>query len=151
STSPCRQGGPWGVLSEDARPPDHSGARRRHVRQGEARGYREMTEFSATTVRYSSASASTGTTATPGTIVTDPLSTPVESTIGTSTPSSTSGYPRTRQISAFPPFASTTRFRSAPRRPWPAFGDVPVGHPQFQFVEALKASGITGGCGNYCP
>ena len=27
-----------------------------------------------------------------------------------------------------------------------SFGDVPTGHPFFQFVEALKASGITGGC-----
>jgi len=35
----------------------------------------------------------------------------------------------------------------------PTFGDVPVGHPFFQFVEALAKSGITGGCGNgnYCP
>ena len=33
------------------------------------------------------------------------------------------------------------------------FGDVPTGHWAFQFVEALAASGITGGCGggNYCP
>ena len=33
------------------------------------------------------------------------------------------------------------------------FGDVPPSHPFFQFVEALAASGITGGCGNgnYCP
>jgi hypothetical protein len=33
------------------------------------------------------------------------------------------------------------------------FGDVPVGHPFHRFVEALYASGITGGCGggNYCP
>jgi S-layer family protein len=33
------------------------------------------------------------------------------------------------------------------------FNDVPVSHPFFQFVEALSASGITGGCGNgnYCP
>jgi S-layer homology domain len=30
---------------------------------------------------------------------------------------------------------------------------VPTGHPQFQFIEALAASGITAGCGsgNYCP
>jgi hypothetical protein len=35
----------------------------------------------------------------------------------------------------------------------PSFGDVPTDHPFFQFVEALAASGITGGCGggNYCP
>ena len=33
------------------------------------------------------------------------------------------------------------------------FADVPVGHPQHQFVEALVAAGITAGCGggNYCP
>jgi hypothetical protein len=35
----------------------------------------------------------------------------------------------------------------------PSFNDVPASHPFFQFIEALKASGITGGCGggNYCP
>jgi S-layer homology domain len=33
------------------------------------------------------------------------------------------------------------------------FADVPTGHPLFQYIEALAASGITGGCGggNYCP
>ena len=33
------------------------------------------------------------------------------------------------------------------------FADVPVGHPQRPFIEALAASGVTGGCGggNYCP
>ncbi|HET8647009.1 MAG TPA: S-layer homology domain-containing protein [Vicinamibacteria bacterium] len=33
------------------------------------------------------------------------------------------------------------------------FTDVPVGHPQRPFVEALVAAGITGGCGGgaYCP
>jgi S-layer homology domain len=33
------------------------------------------------------------------------------------------------------------------------FGDVPTSHPFFQYVEALAASGVTGGCGggNYCP
>jgi hypothetical protein len=33
------------------------------------------------------------------------------------------------------------------------FNDVPTGHPFFQFIEALAASGITAGCGNgnYCP
>jgi hypothetical protein len=33
------------------------------------------------------------------------------------------------------------------------FNDVPVNHPQFQFIEALVESGITVGCGsgNYCP
>lgn len=35
----------------------------------------------------------------------------------------------------------------------PTFSDVPAGHPFFQFVEALSASGITGGCapGRFCP
>ena len=34
-----------------------------------------------------------------------------------------------------------------------SFGDVPTGHPFFQFVEALADSGITAGCGsgNFCP
>jgi len=41
-------------------------------------------------------------------------------------------------------------------RPSPAtatFGDVPTDHLFFEFIEALAASGITGGCGNgdYCP
>ncbi len=35
----------------------------------------------------------------------------------------------------------------------PTFNDVPTGHPQYQFIEALVAAGITAGCGagNYCP
>ncbi|HTY42664.1 MAG TPA: S-layer homology domain-containing protein [Thermoanaerobaculia bacterium] len=35
----------------------------------------------------------------------------------------------------------------------PTFGDVPANNQFFQYVEALAASGITGGCGggNYCP
>jgi hypothetical protein len=34
-----------------------------------------------------------------------------------------------------------------------SFGDVPPAHPFFQFIEALAASGVTGGCGNgdFCP
>jgi S-layer homology domain len=33
------------------------------------------------------------------------------------------------------------------------FGDVPTSHPFFQFIEALAAAGVTGGCGNgnFCP
>jgi len=33
------------------------------------------------------------------------------------------------------------------------YNDVPTGHPFYQYVEALAASGITAGCGsgNYCP
>lgn len=35
----------------------------------------------------------------------------------------------------------------------PSFGDVPVSHPFFPYIEALARSGISGGCGgeNYCP
>ena len=35
----------------------------------------------------------------------------------------------------------------------PTFNDVPTDHPFYQYIEALAASGITGGCGggNYCP
>jgi S-layer homology domain len=41
----------------------------------------------------------------------------------------------------------------SPAPPAASFTDVPTGHPFFQFIEALKASGITGGCGadTYCP
>ena len=41
----------------------------------------------------------------------------------------------------------------APAPATASFNDVPTGHPFFQFIEALKASGITGGCGNddFCP
>jgi S-layer homology domain len=40
---------------------------------------------------------------------------------------------------------------SAP--PSPTFGDVPTGDGGYQYIEALAAAGITGGCGggNYCP
>ena len=45
------------------------------------------------------------------------------------------------------------RLRVSPAPAVAAFADVPVGHPQHRFVEALAAAGITGGCGggNYCP
>jgi S-layer homology domain len=41
----------------------------------------------------------------------------------------------------------------SPPPPVATFNDVPVGHPQFQFIEALASSGITAGCGagNFCP
>jgi len=59
-------------------------------------------------------------------------------------------------------FDGTTKFnnvavgfrRSASPAPATAtFGDVPTTDPAFQYIEALAASGITGGCagGNYCP
>jgi hypothetical protein len=47
------------------------------------------------------------------------------------------------------------RYQVSPAPAGASFGDVPTGHPFFQFIEALKASGITGGCQAspplYCP
>jgi S-layer homology domain len=45
------------------------------------------------------------------------------------------------------------RLQVSPPPATATFNDVPTGHPFFQFIEALAASGITGGCGggNYCP
>ena len=45
------------------------------------------------------------------------------------------------------------RLQVSPAPGTASFNDVPLGHPQRQFIEALSASGITGGCGggNYCP
>src|SRR5262249_44170952 len=40
------------------------------------------------------------------------------------------------------------RRRVSPAPDFPSFADVPVRHPYFQFIEALRASGITGGCGD---
>ena len=41
----------------------------------------------------------------------------------------------------------------SPAPAMPTFNDVPPSHPFFQYIEALAAAGITGGCGggNYCP
>jgi len=58
-----------------------------------------------------------------------------------------------------PEFASFGGVRITWRRPVspmpsaPTFADVPDSHPFSQFIEALAASGITGGCGsgNFCP
>jgi len=45
------------------------------------------------------------------------------------------------------------RLQVSPAPGTPTFGDVPVDHQFFRFVEALAAAGITGGCGggNFCP
>ncbi len=45
------------------------------------------------------------------------------------------------------------RLQVSPAPGTATFNDVPTSHPFFQFVEALAAAGITGGCGggNYCP
>ena len=41
----------------------------------------------------------------------------------------------------------------SPAPAMPTFNDVPTGHPFYQFIEALVASGVTAGCGGgkYCP
>jgi hypothetical protein len=45
------------------------------------------------------------------------------------------------------------KLQVSPAPATPDFGDVPVSHQFFQYIEALAKSGITGGCGggNYCP
>jgi hypothetical protein len=45
------------------------------------------------------------------------------------------------------------RRQVSPQPDVPTFGDVPVSDRGYQYIEALAASGITGGCGggNYCP
>jgi len=45
------------------------------------------------------------------------------------------------------------RLQVSPAPEVATFNDVPTSHPFFQYVEALAAAGITGGCGggNYCP
>ena len=45
------------------------------------------------------------------------------------------------------------RLQVSPAPPTSDFNDVSTSSPQFQFIEALYASGITAGCGggNYCP
>jgi hypothetical protein len=47
----------------------------------------------------------------------------------------------------------TYRLQVSPAPGTATFTDVPVGNPYHPFVEALVASGVTGGCGggNYCP
>jgi hypothetical protein len=52
-------------------------------------------------------------------------------------------------------YTVTVRYRLqvSPAPATATFADVPTGHLFFQYIEALAASGITGGCGggNYCP
>jgi hypothetical protein len=45
------------------------------------------------------------------------------------------------------------RLQVSPPPATATFNDVPTNHPFFQYIEALSASGITGGCGSgiYCP
>lgn len=54
-----------------------------------------------------------------------------------------------------PPFRVVDALAVSQAPATPTFNDVPTSHPFFQFIEALKASGITGGCQAspplYCP
>ena len=45
-----------------------------------------------------------------------------------------------------PPFKLVENLQVSPAPPVPSFNDVPQTHPFYQYIEALKASGITGGC-----
>jgi hypothetical protein len=62
----------------------------------------------------------------------------------------------TVQAPAFtPPFLVVDAYPISPAPGTATFNDVPTTHPFFQFIEALHASGITGGCQAspplYCP
>jgi hypothetical protein len=59
-------------------------------------------------------------------------------------------FSSTERVAAFRVFY---KLQISPDPVTATFLDVPVGHPQHRFVEALFAAGITGGCGggNYCP
>ena len=75
--------------------------------------------------------------------------TPLGSTFASMVSVGATGYQQPATV-VTPP--RTVRYAS----PAPAaatFTDVPVGHPQRTFVEALVAAGVTGGCGagTYCP
>jgi hypothetical protein len=54
-----------------------------------------------------------------------------------------------------PPLAVKDTLDVSPAPAVATFNDVPVGHPFFRFIEALRASGITAGCSAspplYCP
>jgi S-layer homology domain len=54
-----------------------------------------------------------------------------------------------------PPFRLVESLAVSPAPPVATFNDVPTSHPFFQFIEALHAAGITGGCQAspplYCP
>jgi hypothetical protein len=54
---------------------------------------------------------------------------------------------------AFAAVRAYYRLQVSPAPPTATFGDVPTGSAYFRFVEALAASGITGGCGggDFCP
>jgi hypothetical protein len=54
---------------------------------------------------------------------------------------------------AIGPAIVTSRRTVSPGPATATFTDVPTTHPIFQFVEALAAAGVTGGCGggNFCP
>jgi hypothetical protein len=61
--------------------------------------------------------------------------------------------PATGSTLRFRRVAVTYRLRVSPAPATATFSDVPVGHSLHRFVEALAASGVTGGCGGgaFCP
>ena len=73
--------------------------------------------------------------------------------------SAQAGYSRTNHVETFGVLLPNNQLRVIYRlrvSPAPAvapFGDVPTSHAAFRFVEAMAASGLTGGCGggNFCP
>jgi hypothetical protein len=85
------------------------------------------------------------------------------STMGAITPATIDNDANSYNIELFMSAADNTivflsvrvgyRLQVSPAPATASFTDVPTGHFAFRFVEALAASGITGGCGggNYCP
>src|SRR5262249_40435624 len=58
-------------------------------------------------------------------------------------------------VSFTPPFSVVETLPVSPAPATATFNDVPTDHPFFRYIEALHASGITGGCSAspllYCP
>ena len=103
-------------------------------------------------IEFLSAGAGTGEAATPGCALFTSAS--ALHTVD----NATGAYAAVVQVPADPDLLlNAVRFRYrlqvSPAPGTATFNDVPTGHPQFQFIEALVASGITAGCGsgNYCP
>jgi hypothetical protein len=82
-----------------------------------------------------------------------------DGSLGPCVPSTGSGFfyvPATMAAPSFSiPFRVVDALQVSPAPPVPTFNDVPTTHQFFQFIEALHASGITGGCSVspplYCP
>ena len=96
-----------------------------------------------------------------GTVCTDPISYVIHDVDGGGNPEAVA-----HRLDAFVPYSASpvgafalggariTWHRTiSPPPDSPTFTDVPAGHPFYQYVEALLASGITAGCGDgkFCP